>query len=615
MSLIPNEDIEAVRSATDIVSLAAETVVLKQKGQEFWGCCPFHEEKTPSFKVNPATQLWHCFGCSNGGDVFKYIMLREQLDFPDAVRYLAERSHIELHEVQSQSKTGSKRSRLFELMAKAEDFYHRELMRSTKPKAQEARDYLAGRGFNMEVSKRYKLGYAPGNNKLVDYLLSEGYKPQELIDANVAVRRGQRVFDRFYERVIFPIHDEFSKTIAFGGRIMGSGEPKYLNSQETQIFHKSKNLYALDLAKEALVLSSKAIVVEGYTDVIGLHEAGFKNVVATLGTALTEQHIKILSRFVKQIYLIFDGDEAGQNAAQRALQFIDATKADFYSVLIPDNQDPLEYISEHSSEEFKALLEAAQPLIKFVLDKTLLSFDLSIPDERARALNEGAEALAYLKEGILADEYTRYLADVLNAELPTVKRAVSNKRAKQRNFVKAEANSSSQPKNGYNRELSAKSLPLSQDEALALNAERELLALIASYPAQMQQYKERIINLSWFSKLNSTIAQAMLEQGEDATATRLVQTAKSIHPRADEILSAGKLLSNTDIESSQAVEFLLDDLTLKSLQRNLREKKTQLKHPEAFDAKSYDDLFEEVARLQKEARYLEHKMIEASKRV
>lgn len=615
MSLIPNEDIEAVRAATDIVSLAAETVVLKQRGQEFWGCCPFHDEKSPSFKVNPSTQLWHCFGCSTGGDVFKYIMMREQLEFPEAVRYLAERSHIELHEVTQKSKMGSKRSRLFEILACAETFYHRELMKSSNQNAQEARDYLSGRGFNMEIAKKYFLGYAPGHNKLSQYLSSQGFTQQEMVDANLAVRRSGALYDRFYERVMFPIHDEFSKPIAFGGRIITSGEPKYLNSQESSIFHKSKNLYALDLAKESMVLSSKAIVVEGYTDVIGLHEAGFTNVVATLGTALTEQHIKILSRFVKQIYLIFDGDQAGKNAAERGLKFVDATKADFYSALIPNNQDPLEYISNHSANEFENLLEKAQPLIKFIIDKRLGQFNLSILDERARALESGAEALAYLNKGILADEYTRYLADVLNADLELVKHSVYEHRNKQRNFKNI----------GYNKELSAKTqgqsnnkvkqrLPLSQDDAFALNAERELLALIASYPAQTQEYADEILQLEWFSELNFKIAEAMLACGKDASATELVVAAKSIHERADEVLSAGRLLSSSDIEPKQTLEFLLNDLELKALQRNLRKKKTQLKHPEAFDAQSYDDLFEEVAQLQKSVRELEKKMIQASKR-
>ena len=322
---ISEEDIQKVREASDIVAIVGERAPLRQRGRDFWCCCPFHNEKTPSMKVDPTLQLWHCFGCGEGGDVFGFVMKADDLSFPEAVRKLAERAHIDIESVRGRAGASSSyKARLKENTRSSVDFYHLQLMRSPAPDAAAARAYLAGRGMGGEVPRRWNLGFAPGGGALVRHLRALGFKPKEMVDANVAVERSGKLRDRFYNRVIFPIRDVQGEAIAFGGRVVGKGEPKYLNSQETPLFHKSQVLFGLDAAKAAMASTGVAVVVEGYTDVIALSEAGVRNVVATLGTALTRQHIRLLSRHAqRRIVYLFDGDEAGQRAADRALGFID----------------------------------------------------------------------------------------------------------------------------------------------------------------------------------------------------------------------------------------------------------------------------------------------------
>ncbi len=380
--MISDEEKDQVRAASDLVAIVQETVELKPRGHEFWGCCPFHGEKTPSFHIIPATQVWHCFGCGEGGDVFTYIMKRENLSFPESIRYLADRAGIELHDTGDRRERGTKRARIYDLCAETAQFYHTMLMRG---KDGRPREYFASRGMGGDVCRRYCLGFAPGRNMLVAHLSQAGFTPQEMIDANVAVSRGRgQLADRFYDRVMFPIFDEQGHNIAFGGRIMGDGQPKYLNTAETSVFHKKRNLYGFNWAKEFIVAQDSAIVVEGYTDCIACWEAGIKNVVATLGTALTEHHVKTLTRFAKRIVYMFDGDAAGQKAARRAIQFIEQDSMDLRCVVLPDGNDPMEFITAHGGEELQKRIDAAEPLMDFVYRSLQESSDITTPGGRAK---------------------------------------------------------------------------------------------------------------------------------------------------------------------------------------------------------------------------------------
>lgn len=418
--MISDEEKDRVRDATDLVELVQETVVLKPRGNnDLWGCCPFHGEKTPSFHVIPATQVWHCFGCGEGGDAFTYVMKRENLSFPDAIRYLADRAGIEIQETRS-ARQGTKRSRLVDVCEETSLFYHTMLMRG---KDGRGREYCKQRELGGDVCRRYRLGYAPGRGSLVQYLGSKGFTPREMVDANVAYRRseGGGLVDRFYERVMFPIFDEQGKCIAFGGRIMGTGEPKYLNTSETPLFHKKRNLYGFNWAKEHIVARGEAVVVEGYTDCIACWEAGLGNVVATLGTALTEHHVKTLTRFASRIVYLFDGDAAGQKAAERAIQFVERDSVDLRCVTLPDDLDPNDFVHRFGGEALENLLAQSEPLMDFVFRKLEERSDVSTPGGRKKALEDACALIYPLRSSYMIDSYYIQIADRVGVDVEMVR--------------------------------------------------------------------------------------------------------------------------------------------------------------------------------------------------
>ncbi|MDO8916114.1 MAG: DNA primase [Coriobacteriia bacterium] len=425
MGRISEEDIIRVREATDLVQLVSETTPLRQKGRLFWGLCPFHGEKTPSLKIDPSTQLWHCFGCSLGGGAFDWTMRTENLEFPDAVRRLADRARIEIVEDAAGGMPRGQRERLTAAHEAAAEYFHETLTTSKDAGAAVAREYLKGRDFGSEVAKRWKLGYATGGRSgLAAHLTKAGFGRDELIAANLALGDpGGALKDRFFGRVMFPIADVTGRFIAFGGRVIGDGQPKYLNSSDTPIFHKSANMYGIDRAKNAIVRTGTAVVVEGYTDVIALHEAGIDNAVATLGTALTAKHLKLLGRFAKRIVYLFDGDAAGLRAADRAAEFLDrsatpeagSARMDLAVAIIPGGADPADIVATGGAEPMRELIAGAVPLLRFVIDRRLEAHDLSTPEGRAQALAAAARALAAVKGSILVEEYARYVADRLSA--------------------------------------------------------------------------------------------------------------------------------------------------------------------------------------------------------
>ena len=594
--MISDEDIQRVRQATDIVSLVSETVVLKQRGQDYWGCCPFHHEKTASFKVNAATGLWHCFGaCQTGGDAISYIRKRDNLEFADAVRALAEKAGIEIQESGSAGNKGPKRNRLIECLTEAESFYHLQLMRGKSDGAAAARTYLSKRGFGSAICKKWGLGYAPGRGALVSHLRSKGFTPAEIEAANLSVYRSNRNADRFYERVMFPIHDDQGRTIAFGGRVLGKGEPKYLNSSETPVFHKSKNLYALDRAKDTITATATAILCEGYTDVISMHEAGFTNAVAALGTALTLDHIRMLSRYrVDKIICLFDGDAAGQHAAERTVQYIDKTEANLLCVVLPDNQDPAEFLAAHGAAAMTRELEAARPLIDFVIEARLDKYDLSTPGRRVKALDDVVEVLAPLKRSVLIDELATKVAYRLpGIEVATVKNAIREKAV-----PKATEQPTSQPDPVQQAAPQISYEAISVSERRQLKTERELLALIALYPDDLRSLAQRMASLTWADSRHEAVAWAMLSTPDGTSAKDVVAAALSVEPAAAQLLSEGGSAASSE-EALARASALLDALELASAKRRLSQVKLQLHGSSAMAEGDLKSLFEEATSLQK----------------
>lgn len=429
--MIREEDIREVRERTDIVEVVGERVTLRRKGRLFWGLCPFHQEKTPSFKVDPEVGLYHCFGCGEGGDVFGFMMKTEGLDFVDAVRLLAERAHFELTETvrTGPGQGGPSRMRLLDAHRVAQRFYAEQLMRAEE--ARLARDYLAGRGFHSEAARLFGLGWAPGGDSLVGELTRAGFSEAELLSSGLAVRsEAGHLGDRFRRRAMFPIRDTAGRVIAFGGRVLDDGQPKYLNSADSPIFRKSKVLYALDAAKQAITEEGSVAVVEGYTDAIAAHVAGLTNVVATLGTALTEEHLRVLARFARRVVLVFDADEAGLAAAERSLAFagrygvpgagliarvVDEGKLDVRVAVLPEGSDPADLLGR-DPEAFRTTLAEAEPLVDFVLERRIAGRDLSAVSGRLDAAREALAVLADVESPVARREYLELVASRLQLE-------------------------------------------------------------------------------------------------------------------------------------------------------------------------------------------------------
>ena len=642
--MISDEDKEKVRQATDFVQLVSETVELRQRGQEFWGCCPFHGEKSPSFKVNPATGLWHCFGCGDGGDVFSYVQRRENLEFPDAIRYLADRAGIELSEERG-GRRGPRRTRLMEALGEAEAYYHLMLMRGRGEGPAAARAYFAGRGFGSDVCRRWGLGYAPGRGQLVAQLRSKGFTSAELVSADLAMERSGRLSDRFYERVMFPIHDELGRTIAFGGRILGAkseGVAKYVNTRDTPAFNKGKHLFAYDKAKESMAATAEAIVCEGYTDVIAMHEAGFTNTVAALGTAFRLDHVRLMERQrVSRIVCLFDGDAAGQRAAERAVRYLDKTSAALLCVVLPDNQDPMEFLASHSADEMRAQLDGARPLMDFVFEKRLAGHDLSAPGRRVRALEDMAGLLAPLKHSVLLDEYATRLADTLGMDVEETKRAIREApvaeldEERPRRTVRPEAPAPRPaaraavedaeapdaydyvPAEAYDQVASpppAAAGPslgaLSADERMQAAAERELLCALSLRCDALRAYAERIAGLSWVDERHEAMAWAMLSTPEGASPAEVVAAASAVVPDAPRILSGGRVMEESELSDDEKLDFVVDNVELFSCRRRVRQIRALLRGSAAGDES--EALFEEATALQRRAGELSRRLSSVS---
>ncbi len=645
--MISDGEKDRVRAATDLVELVQETVELKPRGHEFWGCCPFHGEKTPSFHIIPATQVWHCFGCGEGGDAFTYIMKRENLSFPDSIRYLADRAGIEIQETRS-ARQGTKRSRLVDVCEATSEFYHTMLMRG---KDDRGREYCKQRALNGDICRRYRLGYAPGRGALVRYLGGKGFTPREMIDANVAYSRpGGGLVDRFFERVMFPIFDEQGKCIAFGGRIMGSGEPKYLNTSETPLFHKKRNLYGFNWAKEHIVAQGEAVVVEGYTDCIACWEAGLGNVVATLGTALTEHHVKTLTRFAKRIVYLFDGDAAGQKAAERAIQFIERDSVDLRCVILPDDLDPNDFVHRYGGEMLKELLSESEPLMDFVFRKLEERSDVSTPAGRAKALEDACELIYPLRSSYMIDSYYMQIADRVGADVEMVremaprvfrevqkKEEAAAKRAERyersaRERERSQAEPAAGDRTGWNLRAPAGAsgeggdrveedgafvpddyVPLDAYEGTAAEGdrgadgapgapppsllgmltdlerrsvacERELLTLLTAFPDDFRLTADRITEIEWVDPRHEAIAWAVLATPEGASPAEAMDAARAVCPDAAELVSAGTLSSTSRHPTQTNIAFLLDTLELYTVRRRMKAVQGRLRSDRTLSA-------------------------------
>jgi DNA primase len=437
MPLYSDSVLDEVRNAVNIVSLVSEYVALKKRGRNHVARCPFHNEKTPSFNVSEEKQIFMCFGCGLGGDVFRFVMQIEHLSFPEAVRLIADRSGIRLPEVPDLSgtqPTASSMDALRKALTEAVAVYHRYLIDSQEAKS--ALKYLQGRGVTSETIARFQLGYSPaGGDALLDALKKKGFSIQTLEECGLVKRSedGNRFYDAFRERIMFPITDIQGRTVAFGARAMGDRPPKYLNSPETKLYNKSRNLYGLSFSKEAIKACDHAILVEGYMDFVIPFQHGVENLVASLGTSLTPQQVELLGRYSRQVVVSYDPDSAGLAAAQRSLDLF--LEGDFrVKVLqLPSGQDPDEFVRSAGPEAYKTRALESVPYLEFVLEAAMRKQGaLDDPKKKVQVVNAVLPYLAKLPSAMERSEYVFQFARKLGIEdqqlLAETKRAAQQKR-------------------------------------------------------------------------------------------------------------------------------------------------------------------------------------------
>lgn len=621
------EEKQKVREATDLVQLVGETVALRQRGHDMWGCCPFHHEKSPSFHVMSDRGFWKCFSCGKGGDCFNFVMERDHVEFPEAVRILADRAGIVLSDDGSSYKrdpNATQKGRLYEVVQAAAEFYHAQLTRSRTPAAAAARDYLGHRGFGSAVAQNWTLGYAPGMGALSRHLSSLGFSPREMVDANLAIRRDDGTLaDRFYNRVMFLIRDERGRAVGFGGRVLDDSKPKYLNTSDTAVFHKKANLFALERAKASITANLEAIVMEGYTDVISSHEAGITNCVAPLGTSFTSQQVKMLSRYLTpagerlsrgRIVCLFDGDEAGLKAAERAMQYVTTTTAGMYCVVLPGGMDPAEYIAAQGVQAMRDRIAERVPLVRFVIDRHLDRFDISTPEARALALADVVGAMGPIKGSVLADEYVDYVAGRLLADVSTVRGALANVRwvAPREDdsddapliSVRQQSFDVRDPEPSYEHVQPAPVVPLLPEDARALQLERELLSALAADVRVAKCYADRVAQLTWRDPGHEAIAWAIMAVQDDATPLQVLDDAEAVCPGAAQILASGAREIEAD-KSACAVEVLLDDIEARELRRAIESGRSELRTIDPQDTATLRDKMAALSDLQQRLMQLE----------
>ena len=400
----PTAFLDELTARNPIEEVVGQYVSLSRKGSNLFGLCPFHSEKTGSFSVQPEKGIYYCFGCHKGGGVIQFAMEIENLDFPDAVRWLAKRAGMEVPEDNTRREGYHRQERLRELCREAARFFHAQL---STDGAKAAREYLAKRQVSGAIVKRFGLGFSPNAwTGLIDAMKAKGYNEQELLTAGLAVRHPTKgtIYDRFRNRLMFPIIDVRGNVIGFGGRVLDDSTPKYLNSSETPIFNKRKNLFALNYAKKTK--EEMLILTEGYMDAISLHQFGFDCAVASLGTALTEEHANLLSKYTQKVILTYDGDEAGQNAMRRAAPILEKAGLSVRILKMQGAKDPDEFLKKYGPDAFRGLLNNSENRAQYLLGAMQRKYDLTQDDQKVAFLKEAASFLAGLPNAVERELYT-----------------------------------------------------------------------------------------------------------------------------------------------------------------------------------------------------------------
>ena len=500
--------IEEVRQKNDIVDVVSQYVKLTRKGSSYFGLCPFHNEKTPSFSVTPGKQMYYCFGCGAGGNVFNFIMEYENYTFGEALKHLADRAGVKLPQIEYSKEVREKaqeRAELLEINKQAAQYFYYQLRTE---KGAQGYQYLTGRGLSEETMRKFGLGYSDKfGGGLYQFLKSKGYSDDRLRESglfNVDERHG--MYDKFWNRVIFPIMDVNNRVIGFGGRVMGDGKPKYLNSPETKIFDKSRNLYGLNVARTTR--RKYLILCEGYMDVISMHQAGFTNAVASLGTALTSGHASLLKRYTQEVLLLYDSDEAGVRAALRAIPILREAGVNSRVVNLRPNKDPDEFIKNRGAEAFEERLEQASDSFMFRVSIAESEFPMEEPQGQNRFFERCAEMLLELKDELERNLYIEAIVKKYRGQYGISVEDL-RKRVNTLALKGAPAERRIQPKK------SQEGAPKKKKDSASDQAQKLMLTWIVTYPKIFDKVAQYLTPEDFVVPLYREVAQMLFSQREE----------------------------------------------------------------------------------------------------
>ena len=579
---IPSAWMDEFYARVDIVSVVSGYLPLKKDGRKYWGLCPFHHEKTPSFSVNAELNLYYCFGCKAGGNVVQFVMEMERLSYLEAVKLLADRIHMPLPEIREDpdyEKRRSQRDRLLNANKEAARYYHDLLW---QPQGKAVLDYLHGRGLDDGIIRRFGLGASPDHwSDLTDFLTGKGYTREELSLAGLSVLKGDHCFDMFRNRAMFPIIDQYSHVLGFGGRaLQKDAKPKYMNTTDTPVFNKRKGVYAIHLIRKMRDLK-RIILVEGYMDVVALTQHGIQGVVATLGTALTNEQARLLKRYAPEVHLAYDGDEAGQHAIERGLDILETEGVPAKVLYFPDGLDPDEFIRQRGLEAFQAI----RPLsaVSYRMQRLRLQFDLETADGRTEYAKKCAEALRKVQDPVDMENHlealsvqTGFSKDVLAAQvgMPLPQEREKNKTVP------------------YRETLSPKRVRLPE----SYRTEQTLLALLAT-----GRLPEGTVKDSDFSDTTLKSIAARLLSGEKAASIIADADADdAFRQAAGETFS---LLTDSEKENAPAIaQDCLRNLQIQRLQQEINKMTELMRSAETAEKRA--EALAEVSALSKELAQL-----------
>lgn len=516
---LPERFLDELLARTDIVDLVSESVRLTKKGNSYWGCCPFHSEKTPSFHVVPDRQMYKCFGCGKGGGAINYVMELENLPFRDAVAVLARRAGMQVPETGSAPGARERREKILTINKQAARAFHRWLH---GPEGAEGLAYLRKRGLSQRTLTNFGLGFAPNSwDALIAELAAQGYDKRDLLDAGLAVSsKDGRIYDRFRNRVMFPIIDVRGNVIGFGGRVMDDSTPKYLNSPDTPVYNKSRNVFALNIAKTSK--AGRVILTEGYMDTIALHQAGFDNAVASLGTALTEEHGQLLARYFKEAVISYDGDGAGVAAAQRAIPILEKAGLKVKVLRVTGAKDPDEFIKAYGRDAFARLLDSSEDRMDYRLTQIQKKYDLTDDGQRIGFLQEAAQLVSTLPSAVEREIYAGHAAQTAGVTHDAMKLEVERAlKGRLRKAKKQQERRDLTPAS----QLQPKARSLRYENLRSARAEEGLIRLLMLDPGLVNRM-EGITGEEFSSPLLGRAFDALRRRAEEGLSTRLAALAE-----------------------------------------------------------------------------------------